>query len=379
MRARLNGWFDGWARPRVPFAGRSVSAFHYCGGMGVLAAVAVAETLVVRRGGSPWIMGAIVLLSMFTFVTLVMAQKVVTGEERIIYYHQEIGVMVAAWLLLRILGEPPLLYLDATLLGIGAFDACGRVGCTMVGCCHGKPHRFGVLYRPEHADHGFARYYVGIRLFPVQLIESIFVAFATLSGAWLVWRGAPPGSGLAWYVVLYDSARFALEYLRGDAARPYYGGFSQAQWISAVLLLLVVLSEWRGLLPWHAWHAWIAAAMVGVMIVQAVARRFVHSERRRLLHPHHVREVAEALAATATQAGDVIPVAETSRGVLISAGAQHYTLSSRGTPMSEEAAEVLASLVKLLEHISVRTELRKGGHGVYHLVIPEGPAESHSP
>jgi hypothetical protein len=370
MVARVNAWFDEWVRPRVRFAGRSVSAFHYCGIIGVIAAVILAETLVIRRGESPLIMTAIVISSILTFLALVMGQKIVTGEEQIIYYHHEIGVMVVAWLLLVIIGEPPLVYLDATLLGIGAFLACGRVGCTMVGCCHGKPHRMGVLYRPEHADHGFARYYVGIRLFPVQLIEAILVAFATLSGAWLVWRGDPAGSGLVWYVVFYDSVRFSLEYIRGDDDRPYYGGFSQAQWISAILLVLVVLGEWRGLLPWHAWHAVIGAAMVAVMIVQAIVRLFVHSERERLLHPHHVREVAEALE-VAGRGGGTIPVAETSRGVLISAGAQHYSLSARGAPMSEEAAEVLASLVKQLLHISTPTELRKGGHGVYHVVLGE--------
>ena len=30
-------------------------------------------------------------------------------------------------------------YLDATALGLGAFLACGRVGCTLAGCCHGRP------------------------------------------------------------------------------------------------------------------------------------------------------------------------------------------------------------------------------------------------
>ena len=365
---RMNAWFDRWVRPRIRFAGRSVSSFHYWGIIGVLAAVVLAEGLVIRRGGSALIMGAIVISAMLTFLALVMGQKIVTGEERIIYYHHEIGVMVVAWLLLLIIREPPLLYLDATLLGIGAFLACGRVGCTMVGCCHGKPYRLGVLYLPEHADQGFGRYYVGIRLFPVQLIESILVAFATLSGAWLVWRGDPPGSGLAWYVVFYDSMRFLLEYIRGDDDRPYYGVFSQAQWISAILLALVILGEWRGVLPWHAWHAAVGAAMVGAMIVQAVVQRFVRSERRRLLHPLHVREVANALAVAAS-GGEPIPVGETSRGVLISAGAHHYSLSTRGAPMSEEAAEALASLVKLLLHISAPTELRKGGHGVYHLVI----------
>jgi hypothetical protein len=372
MVPRLNAWFDRWVTPRVRFAGRSVSAFHYCGIIGVVAAVILAEMLVIRRGASPLIMTAIVVASMLTFLALAAAQKVVTGEERLIYYQQEIGVMVVAWLLLSVIGEPPLIYLDATLLGIGAFLACGRVGCTMVGCCHGKPHRLGVLYRPEHAEAGFARYYVGIRLFPVQLIESILVAFATLSGAWLVWRGDAAGSGLAWYVVFYDTVRFLLEYLRGDDDRPYYGGFSQAQWLSAILLVLVVLGEWRGLLPWHAWHAVVAIAMVTLMIVQAAVRRFVRSERGRLLHPHHVREVAEALEEIEGAApSTLIQVVSTSRGVLISRGETHYSFSTRGAPMTEEAAEVLASLIRQLRHITFPTKLRTGEHGVYHLVLRE--------
>ena len=147
-----------------------------------------------------------------------------------------------------------------------------------------------------------------------------------------------------------------------------------------ILLVLVVIGEWSGVLPWHAWHAGVAAVMVLTMIVQAIVRRFVHSERERLLHPHHVREVAEALGEITGDAGDPISVAETSRGVLIFGGAtaegsvvQHYSFSTRDSPMSEEAAEVLVSLVTQLLRVSVPTELRKGAHGVYHLLI-HGPA-----
>ena len=85
MVTRVNDWFDRWVRPRVRFAGRSVSAFHYCGIIGVIAAVILAETLVIRRGGSALIMSAVVIASMLTFLALVMGQKIVTGEERIIY------------------------------------------------------------------------------------------------------------------------------------------------------------------------------------------------------------------------------------------------------------------------------------------------------
>ena len=142
--------------------------------------------------------------------------------------------------------------------------------------------------------------------------------------------------------------------------------------------MLVVIGEWFGVLPWHAWHAGVAAVMVATMVVQTIARAFVHSERERLLHPHHVREVAEALGEI-TGGGDAISVAETSRGVLISGGATseerqtvlHYSFSMRDSPMSDDAAQVLASLVTQLLRVSVPTELRKGEHGVYHLVIRE--------
>ena len=70
-----------------------------------------------------------------------------TGEERIIYYRHEIAVMVVAALLLWLLRQPLLPYLDVTILGIGMFLTCGRMGCFMVGCCHGRPHDWGVCYR----------------------------------------------------------------------------------------------------------------------------------------------------------------------------------------------------------------------------------------
>jgi len=369
LLARVNGVLDRFVRPRMTIAGRSISSFHVCGLTGVAAAVALAMALVVHRGQSPLVMAAIVVAAMLTFLALVMGQKIVTGEERIIYFHHEIGVMVVAAVLLELLGQPPLLYLDATLLGIGAFLACGRVGCTMVGCCHGKPHRLGILYRPEHADQGFTPYYVGIRLFPIQAVEAAWVLLATLSGAWLMWNGAPPGAALAWYVVLYDTGRFSFELVRGDSDRPYYLGFSQAQWISVILLLLMVAAEWRGLLPWRPWHAAVTAAMVLAMIGMAVVRAVRPSEREPLLHPHHVREVAAALREIGTPAAnEPIRVASTSRGVLISRGDVHFSFSRDGAPLTEEAASTLAALVVQLRRIAEPMDLVKGGRGVYHLV-----------
>jgi prolipoprotein diacylglyceryltransferase len=58
-------------------------------------------------------------------------------------------LVAAAFLWLLHEHEPIIPYLDVTILVIGIFLVCGRIGCLMVGCCHGKPHRWGVLLLPR--------------------------------------------------------------------------------------------------------------------------------------------------------------------------------------------------------------------------------------
>ena len=106
----------------------------------------------------------------------------------------------------------------------------------MVGCCHGRPHRWGVCYREEHAAVGFTPYFVGVRLFPIQAVESLWVFCIVTTGVTFVLNGRPAGAALAWYVVTYDLGRFCFEFLRGDPDRPYLWGFSQPQWISLLLM-----------------------------------------------------------------------------------------------------------------------------------------------
>lgn len=107
-------------------------------------------------------------VAVIIFLGMVMATKIITGEERLSYCDHEIVIMVVAALFLWLTHQPILFYLDITILGIGTFLFCGRIGCLMVGCCHGRPYHWGVCYRPEHAAVGFPPYYVGVRLFPIQ-------------------------------------------------------------------------------------------------------------------------------------------------------------------------------------------------------------------
>lgn len=393
LHQRLGRLMDRTARPRMRLLGRRPSSFLVCGFTGLGLAVLLGAGLTVYRGLSLWVLGGAVLTACATFLALAMATKIVLGEERLIYYHHEVAILSTVTLMLWATGQPVLAYLDVTLLGVGAFLFAGRVGCFMVGCCHGRPHRLGVCYRREHADDGFAAPFVGVRLFPIQLVESAWVLATVAVGAWMVLRGAPPGAALAWYVVVYDVGRFGLEFARGDA-RPYRAGFSEAQWTSLLLMLVVVAAELKGAIPLHAWHLAAAGGMIATMVGVAVRRRLRGDARFRLLGARHIREVAEAvdlLAAApapvdAPTGATVVNVARTSAGLNISAGAveepggplRHYTLSADGS-MGRVDADAVAALLLALRHPDGAGEVVPGREGVFHLLVRPEPGPQGGP
>jgi hypothetical protein len=389
---RFDTGLDRLVRPTIRLLHRPRSAFQVCGYTGLALAITLAMTLVVWQGLSPLVMAAVILSAMGTFLALAMVTKIIVGEERLIYYHHEIAVMVVAALLLWGLGQPILPYLDATILGVGTFLVCGRVGCLMVGCCHGRPYTWGVCYRDEHEAAGFAPYLVGVRLFPIQAVESLWVLGTVGVGVALVLRGRAPGEALAWYVIMYDVGRFCFEFVRGDPSRPYRGGFSEAQWTSLLLMLFVVAAEGHDILPFHAWHLAATAVLVLVMIAVAVNRRLCRTAKHRLLHPRHIRELAEALELVSPLSveGEPLPstyatpaamhLACTSLGIQLSAGRvaeaddsiDHYTFSSQEDVMTPEAAGTLAGLILRLRHSATSSELIEGNQGVFHLLIHHG-------
>jgi Prolipoprotein diacylglyceryl transferase len=393
----FNRTLDKLVRPEVTVLGRSWPAFQVCGVTGFGLAILLAMMLVMYLGLSPLVITGLVAAALMAFLGLVVVTRIITGEERIIYYHHEIAVMMTAALFLWLTHQPLLPYLDITILGIGAFLFCGRIGCLMVGCCHGRPSHWGVCYRPEHAEAGFAPYLVGVRLFPIQAVESLWVFCIVVAGITFILRGWPPGTALAWYVVAYDAARFCLEFLRGDADRPYLLGFSQPQWISVVLICVVAWAEITGVILFQGWHIMVTAGLILAMIAITLKRRFQRTPRYELLHPRHVREVAEALKLVnstedKTQNASkwtVFPrsnipttlhLACTSLGVQISAGrfrdvageVHHYTFSYRNGGMTEETARVLADLVLRLLQANDQGEVVNGNHQTFHLLVRPG-------
>ena len=315
---------------------------------------------------------------------------------QLIYYHHEVAIVSVSALLLRLLHQPVLPYLDVTIVGLGMFLACGRVGCLMVGCCHGRPSEWGIRYRAEHAAAGFPRYLVGVRLFPIQAVESSAVFCTVTIGSAFVLKGDPPGTALAWYVAAYGSARFCFEFARGDTDRSYLWGFSEAQWTSVLLMAGVLWAELTGLLPFQAWHCGVGAILIVIMLGVTMYRRLASTSKHRLLHPRHVEEVAntlQVLSEGSSRSGSAkihqataapVRLARTSLGIQVSSSRitidrtwiNQYCLSRETGTLTEDSARVLARLVLQLRHLCGAHELIKGQWNVFHLLVRDPDSAS---
>lgn len=120
-------------------------------------------------------------------------------------------------------------YVPAMVPCIPLGHAFGRVGCLLSGCCYGRPvNGFPGIAYPS----GTPGVPEGVQLFPVQALESaiLLAIFAALVKYSQGKRTASHIVGL--YFLLYAVCRFALEGLRYDPARGYWGPFSTSQWIS---------------------------------------------------------------------------------------------------------------------------------------------------
>ena len=384
LRTFANRGLDKLARPTIQIGRASRCAFRLCGCVGLVCACMLATGLMARVGLHAWVASLLLLSSVSTFLTVAMTTKIITGEEKLIYFHQEIAVVIAAAVVLYLIGAPVLPYLDLTTLGLGVFLASGRIGCLMVGCCHGRPHRWGVRYGNEHIAAGFARCYQGVRFFPIQGLESLWVLSVVFAGVLMVVGGQPAGSAFAWYVIAYDIGRFCFEFMRGDPDRTYHGGFSEAQWTSVILTLLVGAGEMLGLLPPKWWHVAAAICMATSIVVIATRRHWLGTSKHTLLDPRHIKELAEAInmkPGLDKKSGDFrggeIQVSRTTLGVVISAGAvgtpeggfYSYALSYRHKAMDEGEARILARLICKLRNFPAPARLIKGRNSVYHLLI----------
>ncbi|HEU5486124.1 MAG TPA: prolipoprotein diacylglyceryl transferase family protein [Microlunatus sp.] len=268
-------------RPRIALPGpwflihgRRFSWFHACG-----TAAALTWIVVLILGAGTWQLPVAALLiisatAVGTFVLLVIAAALLLGEGRLTWFHHHLAVLLTTGIAALTAQWPVLACLDAVGTGLLAFGTFGRLGCLLVGCCHGRPARGGVVYGPAHADAGFPPALVGVPLRPVQATESVVVAVLTAACLWVA-TVAPAGAAFGLSLAGYALARFWLETWRGDR-RPHAAGLSEAQWTATGVAAVVVLASLTG----ASWVPPIVAALAATVMLSAVAQRLRPRRRR---------------------------------------------------------------------------------------------------
>jgi phosphatidylglycerol:prolipoprotein diacylglycerol transferase len=131
-------------------------------------------------------------------------------------------------------------FIDLAAPGILLAQAVGRIGCTINGCCYGKPAPdwlpWSVVYTSPNTECAVP----GVPVHPTQVYEIIFclIAFAILLR---LRKGleAMEGALFLVYLIMYSAWRFGIGYLRSDMQIIF--GLSQSQIISLVVLVVAIV------------------------------------------------------------------------------------------------------------------------------------------
>jgi len=280
---RANRFLDALPRTVLSRFGRPVPMFRTCGIAGFYVALLVlfAGGLVTSR--SLPVLALLAAVSGLSFFAYTYLRRWITGREELVLLEHVWFALACNAAFLWLLGLPVLAYLDVVSVALCPFLAAGRIGCTFVGCCHGRPSTIGVTYTNACASEGFPAHLVGVRLFPVQPIEALGLLAIGVTGA-LALPFAEPGRVFSWYLIAYAVIRFGLEGLRGDH-RPHWLGLSQARWMSIVEVTLALSLDW-----FSAPAAGVAGGFF-VAFVLALAFLWRRDPNRLLLERTHTLEL----------------------------------------------------------------------------------------
>jgi hypothetical protein len=366
------------------------------GGLGIVAAVSLGILLASHFGYPLSLVAAMGSTSLAAFLLMALLTKLVTKEERLVYHRNVLAVFFLNVLLLKLSAIELFPCLDGLALCIGLFLAFGRIGCLLVGCCHGRPCLWGVRYGREQVQTGFPPWLAGVRLFPVQGLESLWVFGIVFIGIVSMWRGSPPGSILSFYIVAYAFGRFFLEFFRGDDARPYVLSFSEAQWISLASLAGIALAERFGLLPSHRTHLALLISLCIWMAGSALLRLLGRSSSDRLFSASHINEMARTVVYLRSEASTLasrfagnprsLRLAETSQRLQMSFGRvhryrsclAHFSISRPEHLLTGRDAKRFARLLANLLHFPEPCRIMNS-RGVYHFLFYELPSPPAAP
>ena len=158
-----------------------------------------------------------------------------------VFFGGFLGSVLAGWVFGRF---RPIRYLKlADYFGVALpmGHSVGRLGCLMAGCCAGKPTTVPWGVRFTHPDCLVDPVFLGVKLHPTQVYESISDA---LIAAFLyrvlrrIQKGEiREGTAFLGYFLLYSAVRFVNEFFRGDDRGGFLWGLSPSQWIAVACIL----------------------------------------------------------------------------------------------------------------------------------------------
>jgi hypothetical protein len=301
------------------------------------------------------------------------------GREQLVLFEHVWFALAASAGVLRLLDQPVLAHLDVVAVALCFFLAFGRVGCLLVGCCHGRPAPLGVCYGEQQVRDGLPAHLEGVRLFPVAAVEALGLVAIGVVGL-VALAIADAGAVLAWFLGGYAVLRFATEGLRGDR-RPHLAGLSIGRWMALAQLAGALVLGWPASAA--TLHERAAAIAVAAITAVAIAWRFARQPSRRLLSRRHVAALRARILATQADAPTAPALALTSRGVrvVVSAAAaqpgQWYV--SLRLPRGLVDLELLCALAaRAVPELRVATaELMPGEILLLRLATLAGTATSH--
>jgi prolipoprotein diacylglyceryl transferase len=322
---RLNEAFDSLPRTRFGRATREVPAFRTCGVTGFYVAVVATLGCGLIAGLSLLVVAAVCAVCGLSFFVYAHVRRRIGGAENLILLEHVWVAEACVAGVLWALGEPVLAYLDAVAVGLSFFLAGGRIGCLLVGCCHGRPSSLGIRYGEEAALDGFPRHLVGVRLLPVPALEAAALLVIGASGLAAL-PSAPDGAVFTWFLVAYSVVRFGLEGLRGDE-RPHVLGLSVNRWM-CLAEFSFALALWTHEQGGFGAREIAIAASLAVLLAAALSVRALTDRRRVLLSDTHVDEVRRIVESSLRHASSDPRAEITTAGIVVAA-----TPASDGMPV----------------------------------------------
>ncbi|MBQ8296195.1 MAG: prolipoprotein diacylglyceryl transferase [Ruminococcus sp.] len=163
-----------------------------------------------------------------------------------VFYGGFIGGLIAVILYALSQKKSVWLYLMTIAPAVPLAHAFGRIGCFMAGCCYGVPsERFGIAFTQAIGAPN------GIKLFPVQLLESALLLILALIMQIYFCKTKHRHCVTFVYLFAYPVIRIITEQFRfDDSERGIYLGLSTSTWISIAIfaagLVLLLLDRKKG-------------------------------------------------------------------------------------------------------------------------------------